>query len=276
MGRPVGRASAGERRSPSFDQRRRVFDRCFLVAPAVRRARFLEVGGFDEDVGESGSGLGLLDPAPHPPEARAGLVDEPLYRLSSRDRGSLTDDRAVARCGQRVGPAREETLSDRALRADDPLPAVSCVLSRTIGGRALLAEAEAALRLWLKRFETATVSRGCARLRIRTPNAYRRLSFAALAPRAAEPAGSPAMGSSDGVVPPPARHVHVLSSREQSRRRSFGPRGGDDDGSVGVARSSAWNLAARVLPQVYLVAVSIAAARFLDCGRLGRQASSPS
>jgi O-antigen/teichoic acid export membrane protein len=38
-----------------------------------------------------------------------------------------------------------------------------------------------------------------------------------------------------------------------------------------VARSSAWNLAANVLPQAYLVAISIAAARFLGPEQFGRQ-----
>ena len=38
-----------------------------------------------------------------------------------------------------------------------------------------------------------------------------------------------------------------------------------------VARSSAWNLAATVIPQAYLVVVSIAAARFLGPDNFGRQ-----
>ena len=40
---------------------------------------------------------------------------------------------------------------------------------------------------------------------------------------------------------------------------------------VSVARSSTWNLAATVLPQAYLVAISIAAARFLGPDQFGRQ-----
>jgi O-antigen/teichoic acid export membrane protein len=40
---------------------------------------------------------------------------------------------------------------------------------------------------------------------------------------------------------------------------------------VSVARSSTWNLAATVLPQTYLVAISVAAARFLGPEQFGRQ-----
>ena len=40
---------------------------------------------------------------------------------------------------------------------------------------------------------------------------------------------------------------------------------------VSVARASTWNLAATVLPQAYLVAVSVAAARFLGPEQFGRQ-----
>jgi O-antigen/teichoic acid export membrane protein len=61
----------------------------------------------------------------------------------------------------------------------------------------------------------------------------------------------------------------VTSSRE---RAVVDPaRAAETTTGASVARSSAWNLAATVLPQAYLVVVSIAAARFLGPDSFGRQ-----
>jgi glycosyltransferase involved in cell wall biosynthesis len=75
---------------PVDDQRRGILRRCFLVAPAVRRERASEIGGWDESLRigyDWDCWLRLIYAG-----ARAGLVDEPLmsYRLHE---GSLTADR---------------------------------------------------------------------------------------------------------------------------------------------------------------------------------------
>jgi glycosyltransferase involved in cell wall biosynthesis len=121
------------------DQRRAIFDRCFVVAPAVRRTRFLEVGGYDEAL-DSGHDwdcwIRLLLRG-----ARAGLVDEPLYEYRLLT-GSLSDDRTNT-LRERVR-LLERTLVDPALRPEDRF-----ALRRALAHhrrRALLAEAEAALR----------------------------------------------------------------------------------------------------------------------------------
>jgi glycosyltransferase involved in cell wall biosynthesis len=73
------------------DQRSGIIRSCFLVAPAVRRERVVEAGGWDESLRigyDWDCWLRLIFAG-----ARAGLVDEPLmaYRLHE---GSLTADRA--------------------------------------------------------------------------------------------------------------------------------------------------------------------------------------
>jgi glycosyltransferase involved in cell wall biosynthesis len=121
------------------DQRTAILERCFCVAPAYRRAKLVEVGGFDESLrtGEDWEVLIRLIRA----GASAGLVDEALYRYRFRDR-SLTSDRVATlrdrvRLLERTG--RGERLSDRERAALER----SLALQR----RALvLTEAEAALR----------------------------------------------------------------------------------------------------------------------------------
>ena len=78
-------------------QSEEILDRCFLICPAMRRERLLEVGGYDEALGSAEDWdccIRLIQSG-----SRAGLVDEPLleYRLG---RSSLTSSRA-------------ETLGDR-------------------------------------------------------------------------------------------------------------------------------------------------------------------
>jgi glycosyltransferase involved in cell wall biosynthesis len=88
-GRRAGRF--GEVNSfPVRDQRTTILERCFVVQPAFRRSRLLEIGGFDETLstGEDWDGVLrlILD------GSSAGLWDEPLavYRINS---GSLTHSR---------------------------------------------------------------------------------------------------------------------------------------------------------------------------------------
>jgi Glycosyl transferase family 2 len=89
-GRPVGRFYASNP-FPLFDQRAMILRRCFMSNPAIRRARLVEIGGFDEDlpIGYDWDCLIrlILD------GALAGLVAEPLarYRLHG---DSLTGARA--------------------------------------------------------------------------------------------------------------------------------------------------------------------------------------
>jgi GT2 family glycosyltransferase len=73
------------------DQRRAILQSCFIIGPAVRRRRLLEIGGFDEALAigyDWDCWLRLILAG-----ARAGLVDTPQleYRATS---GSLTEGRA--------------------------------------------------------------------------------------------------------------------------------------------------------------------------------------
>ena len=89
-----------------------IFDRCFVICPAMRRERLLEIGGYDEELRSAEDWdicIRLIQAG-----ARAGLVEEPLleYRLGG---SSLTASRA-------------ETLEERvymlekAVAATDPGP----------------------------------------------------------------------------------------------------------------------------------------------------------
>jgi hypothetical protein len=72
------------------DQRTAILARCFCVAPAYRRMKLIDVGGFDESLrtGEDWECVIRLVCS----GAVAGAVDEPLYRYRFHDR-SLTSDR---------------------------------------------------------------------------------------------------------------------------------------------------------------------------------------
>jgi glycosyltransferase involved in cell wall biosynthesis len=174
-GRPVARFC---RETPFAvdDQRVAIFDRCFLIAPAVRRERFLEIGGFDEAI-PSGFDwdcwIRLLLGG-----ARAGLVEAPLYvyRLVT---GSLSDDRPRTLWG-RVA-VLEKGLGNPELRREER-SALRRALQRH-RQRALLTEAEAALRSGAAdaRRRALAVALGSGfGLRTRT-----KALLAALAPRAA-------------------------------------------------------------------------------------------
>jgi GT2 family glycosyltransferase len=89
-GRPVGRFHAANE-FPVEQQLEAIFDRCFVLCPAMRRERLLEIGGYDERLRSAEDWdvcIRLIQAG-----ARAGLVDEPLleYRLGG---SSLTADRA--------------------------------------------------------------------------------------------------------------------------------------------------------------------------------------
>lgn len=89
-GRPVGRFGA---RTPfaAEHQAEAILDRCFVICPAMRRQRLLQVGGYDESLATAEDWdlcIRLILSG-----SRAGLVDEPLleYRLGSE---SLTASRS--------------------------------------------------------------------------------------------------------------------------------------------------------------------------------------
>lgn len=75
------------------DQRSAVLDRCFVAVPAVRRARLLAIGGFDESLRTSEDWDVLIRLVLA--GAAVGLVDEPLYRYRLRA-DSLTANRDEA------------------------------------------------------------------------------------------------------------------------------------------------------------------------------------
>ena len=117
-----------------------IFDRCFLVAPAVRRSKIMAAGGFD----------GSLDVSLYYWDCwirmivaggNAGLVDAPLYRYRLHGE-SLGGNRAIA-LRNRVAILERFAVDDRLDEAQRQ--AVECSLA-TNRRRALLAEAEAALR----------------------------------------------------------------------------------------------------------------------------------
>lgn len=96
-GRPGGRFN--EKTPFAFeDQAKAILDRCFLICPAMRRERLLEIGGYDERLRTAEDWdvcIRLILSG-----SAAGLVDEPLleYRLGRR---SLTAGR-VATLQERV------------------------------------------------------------------------------------------------------------------------------------------------------------------------------
>jgi hypothetical protein len=137
-GRPLARFSADTPFAVA-DQRTAILEQCFCVAPAVRRAKLIAVGGFDESL-HAGSDWECAIRLIHR-GAVAGLVDEPLYRYRFHNR-SITADR-VRTLTDRVA------LLDRVRRTYDLSDAERAALERSLARqRAALAltEAEAALR----------------------------------------------------------------------------------------------------------------------------------
>ena len=120
-------------------QRAGIFERCFVLAPAIRRERLLAIGGQDEALRigyDWDCYLRLILGG-----SKAGLVDVPLYRYQLAPE-SLTGDRPAA-LRARV------TMLTRALKNPDLRLDEHEALQRAIrlnSTRALLSEAEAALR----------------------------------------------------------------------------------------------------------------------------------
>ena len=80
------------------DQRVAIFDRVFVVLPAMRRRRLLAIGGYDESFRVAYDWdcyLRLLLDG-----ASAGYVDEPLYRYRQHARLA---QRSACRCAERAG-----------------------------------------------------------------------------------------------------------------------------------------------------------------------------
>jgi GT2 family glycosyltransferase len=157
-------------------QRRAILERNFIMHPAVRRSRWLAVGGFDESV-RIGADWDcwirlILD------GSLAGIVDQPLAHYRLRE-GSLSAQRAES-LRARV------TVLERAgrhpgLRPDDRPHLARCLAVHR--RRALLAEAEAALRAG-----SAEARRACLRVAFGRGFGLQsrlRSGIAALAPRAA-------------------------------------------------------------------------------------------
>jgi glycosyltransferase involved in cell wall biosynthesis len=88
-GRVTGRFNQ-ENPFPTTEQRRAMLRSCYIVTPAIRRERLLEVGCFDEALATGydwDCWIRLLNAG-----MKIGLVDEPLMRYRLRA-GSLTSDR---------------------------------------------------------------------------------------------------------------------------------------------------------------------------------------
>jgi hypothetical protein len=123
------------------DQRAAILERCFCVAPAIRRTTLLRVGGFDESL-RTGSDWECVIRIIHAGGA-AGLVDEALYRYRYRvDGASLTADR--------VGTLQDRvSFLERVARTYDLRESERATLASSLTAQRaslVLTEAEAALR----------------------------------------------------------------------------------------------------------------------------------
>ena len=171
---------------PVDDQRIAVLERCFVIAPAIRRTRLLATGGFDEQLRTSDDWDCLVRVVVS--GALVGFVDAPLMRYRLRE-GSVTSARIPA-LRERVA-LFEKTRRDE--RLDDRERAAAERLLRVHRNELELAEIEAELlagghpRRRLLRvvrgdgFSTATrakaaaaiVSPGSARRRLRSRDSVR-------------------------------------------------------------------------------------------------------
>ena len=137
-GEIVGRFSAGTPFAYD-DQRVGIFDRCFMLNPALRRGRVLAIGGEDETLRiayDWDCYLRLILAG-----SRAGFVDRPLYRYRLTST-SLTGNRAAA-LRERVTLLEKATASIH-IRPEERLPLQRALVAKRTS--ALLAEAEASLR----------------------------------------------------------------------------------------------------------------------------------
>jgi hypothetical protein len=138
-GQKVGRFYGATTPFVVTDQRRAILERNFIMQPAVRRSRWLAIGGFDESV-EIGADWDcwirlMLD------GSQGGIVDQPLASYRLRE-GSLSSRRAES-LRARV-TVLERTGRHPGLRPDERPHLAWCLAAHR--RRALLAEAEASLR----------------------------------------------------------------------------------------------------------------------------------
>ncbi|HEX6782272.1 MAG TPA: glycosyltransferase family A protein [Solirubrobacterales bacterium] len=119
-GRPAGRFNA---LTPFAYERQAeaILDRCFVICPAMRRARLLEIGGYDESLWTAEDWdvcLRLIFSG-----SRAGLVDEPLleYRLGGESLTARRSENLRARVRMlekaAAAPAADPALREAARRA---------------------------------------------------------------------------------------------------------------------------------------------------------------
>jgi GT2 family glycosyltransferase len=122
-----------------LNQKAAILERCFCIAPAVRRELLKTAGGFDESL-RTGSDWECAIRLIHS-GAAAGLVDEPLYRYRV-EVGSLTSDR--------IGTLRDRIfLLERAESSYELDETETAALKRSLTSQRnalVLTEAEAALR----------------------------------------------------------------------------------------------------------------------------------
>jgi hypothetical protein len=138
-GRVVGRFNGPTNRFATDAQREAILERCFIIAPAVRRGPLLDEGGWDESLSigyDWDCWLRLILGGSH-----AGTVDEPLvnYRLHY----SSLSARRVESLRQRL------TILERAVAHPRLTASERAVLEESLAGHrrmALLAEAQEAIR----------------------------------------------------------------------------------------------------------------------------------
>jgi hypothetical protein len=121
------------------DQRAAILERCFCIAPAVRRETIVGAGGFDESL-RSGSDWECAIRLIHS-GARAGLVDEPLYRY--RVEGETLTSNRIATLRDRI------SFLERIGRSYELGETETVALERSLAAQRsalVLTEAEAALR----------------------------------------------------------------------------------------------------------------------------------
>ena len=139
-GQVVGRFNGTTNPFEVENQRAAILERCFIVAPGVRRSAVLRVGGQDAELQVSADWdcwirmiLG---------GSKAGSVDEPLLLYRLRE-GSVSSDRIVS--FQHRVDMLEHLRTNRALRNDD-LTALDAALSRHRRTLALAKALDAAQR----------------------------------------------------------------------------------------------------------------------------------
>jgi glycosyltransferase involved in cell wall biosynthesis len=155
------------------DQRRGIMEACFFACPAMRRARVLEVGGFDESLGIAEDWdlfIRLILSG-----SRAGLVNEPLMRYRKHP-ASTTADRARS-LAARVA-ILEKVRSDAGLTPAEHRFLEACIARAT--SRAVLSHANELVRVNSAYFRRSLL--GFIGTRGITPSTRLALSAAAVTP----------------------------------------------------------------------------------------------